>query len=460
MKTIAPAAMAAIEAGEAIVTGAVEISPLPSVIGVGIDVAVSPEIGFVGEMSVATGNGNATGVVGFALTGGLAATPAAGDLVIIQQSQSIQTDLGGTAHPGMVTAGYTKLIGPLDATASFDHVGLDVYYKVMGATPDTTWESDGSGNSTGAGSWVVTVWRGINTSDVLASAVATLELNSTSTCEPPDIDLGPASVDPGVLSSGSGTGRLVAASFALKSTSGNAVPMVVASGNGNANSFGSGNFTTIYQQHAADSEQVNMCIVFGSEYEIHDDPTYGAAPDPIRLWGGYGPITFATDTGDQQFGGAGARGLAQQNAGAIGGVAQGLTLSLSGLEAEALALLDGSELKSASVVLYRLIFASDGKTLLDAHVFDRGRVDTVGTNETIGGTASIDAAVESSARGLGRKNGRMRADSDQRLIDANDGYFKATAYAAQKQLYWGGKRPYSFGGGGSSSTAVTERFTL
>lgn len=168
-------------------------------------------------------------------------------------------------------------------------------------------------------------------------------------------------------------------------------------------------------------------------------------PEPIRLWGGHGTITFDTDAGPQTFIGVGSRALAQQSAGAVGGVAQGLTLALSGVDPAALPLLDADEVKGASVVLYRLIFASDGKTLLDAHVFDRGRVDTVSTDETIGHDAAINLAVESSARGLGRQGARQRADSDQRLIDVDDGYFKNTAYAGQKELYWGGKKPAKVG---------------
>lgn len=176
-----------------------------------------------------------------------------------------------------------------------------------------------------------------------------------------------------------------------------------------------------------------------------DFELFGFGGAPLRLWGGHGPISFDTDNGAQTFVGLGARALAQQNAGAVGGVAQGLTLTLSAVEPAALALLDADEIKGAAVVLYRLIFASDGKTLLDAHVFDRGRVDTVSTDETVGSDAAINLAVESAARGLGRSGARQRADSDQRLINSDDGYFKSTAYAGQKELYWGGKKPARVG---------------
>jgi hypothetical protein len=163
--------------------------------------------------------------------------------------------------------------------------------------------------------------------------------------------------------------------------------------------------------------------------------------DTIRLWGGFGPIEIDGDTYQP----LGDRGLAQQTSGALGGVANGLTLSLSGIEPDALELLNADEIKGASVVIHRLIFASDGKTLLGSEVWDRGRVDTVDTDEEIGGQATINVAVESAARGLGHSGARQRADSDQRLINPNDGYFKSTAYAGEKELYWGGKRPVRTG---------------
>lgn len=176
--------------------------------------------------------------------------------------------------------------------------------------------------------------------------------------------------------------------------------------------------------------------------------------DPARLWGGYGVLTI--DGNDYLP--IGDRGFAQQTAGAIGGVAQAMVLTLSGVEPAALSLLDPDEAQLASVIIYRLIFASDGKTLLDAHLFDRGRLDTVDTVETIGGAAAIRASVESAARALGRSGARQRSDPDQRLINDTDGYFKFTAYAAEKSLYWGGKKPSRVGdamsSGGVGSTVA------
>lgn len=168
----------------------------------------------------------------------------------------------------------------------------------------------------------------------------------------------------------------------------------------------------------------------------------GVVEAALRVWGGYGPIELDGEV----YEGVGDRGLAQQTAGAVGGIAQGIELTLSRIEPELLVLLDADEIRGGAVILRRLIFASDGKTLLDYDIWDRGRVDTVSTVETIGGQATIKVGVESAARGLGRSGHRMRADSDQRLINPNDGYFRYCSYAGEKMLYWGGKKPSRVGG--------------
>lgn len=158
---------------------------------------------------------------------------------------------------------------------------------------------------------------------------------------------------------------------------------------------------------------------------------------PVRAWAGYEPRTIA----GQSYTPVGDHGLAQVSGSALGGAEQNITLSLSGIDPALLPLLDASELRDAPTTLHRLIFKGDGRTMLDAQVFTRGRIDQVPVSNTIGGTATIAATVETAARGLGRQGGRMRTDADQRLIDPTDGYDKNVSYAGQKTLYWGGQRP-------------------
>lgn len=162
-----------------------------------------------------------------------------------------------------------------------------------------------------------------------------------------------------------------------------------------------------------------------------------ASSPPVRVWGGHGSITFAGRT----FDGVGDRGIARVAGGALGGAAQNITLSLSGIDPETLALMDAAEVKGAPTVLWRLIFDHSGTSLLDFHVWGRGRLDTLEQEDEIGGTAALTARLETAARGLGKRGGRMRSDADQRLIDPADGFFKNVSFAAEKQLYWGGRRP-------------------
>lgn len=159
----------------------------------------------------------------------------------------------------------------------------------------------------------------------------------------------------------------------------------------------------------------------------------------VRGWSGYGPITFDGRTFDP----LGDYGLVRVAGGALGGSAQGITLTLSGIEPSLLALLDASGVQGASTTLWRLIFSGDGQSLLDFHVWARGRFDQLVTEEKVGESAALTAQLETAARGLGRRGARLRSDADQRLVKANDGFFRNIAFAGQKTLYWGGRKPAS-----------------
>ncbi len=171
-------------------------------------------------------------------------------------------------------------------------------------------------------------------------------------------------------------------------------------------------------------------VIVGGATEIVCDP-------PVRLWVGEGILRLA----GEDYIGIGDRAMAQMNSASVGGAAQGMTLTLSGVDPDIIPLLNGEDLRGAAVASRRLIFDSSGTVLLDEHVFARGRIDTVETDETIGEAAVIAATIEGAARGLGRRSGRMRTDSDQRLVDPADGGFRRVSYAGAKTLYWGGQKP-------------------
>lgn len=183
-----------------------------------------------------------------------------------------------------------------------------------------------------------------------------------------------------------------------------------------------------YSDAALAAMESGECIVSGA-LAIYCDP-------PVFVWGGTGVLTLDGD----DYLGVDDREIGQVTGGALGGSAQNITLTLSGVDPEHLALLDADEVRQAPAKVYRLLFDGTGRTLLDARIFKRGRVDDLTVDETIGGTAAIGVSIESAARGLGRSGKRMRSDADQRLIDPDDGFFKHVSYAATKTIYFGGKK--------------------
>lgn len=176
-------------------------------------------------------------------------------------------------------------------------------------------------------------------------------------------------------------------------------------------------------------------VVVGGAAEILCDP-------PVRVFYGQGEV----EIDGHVFVGIDHAGLSESTGGVLGGAAQSDTIRLSGIDPDTLALLDAEAVQGAPVALYRMIADAAGARLLDARVFRRGRVDRIETEETIGGEAVVIVTVEGSARGLGRRGGRLRSDADQRLIDAEDGGHRRLSYAAEKMLYWGGARPARAGG--------------
>lgn len=168
--------------------------------------------------------------------------------------------------------------------------------------------------------------------------------------------------------------------------------------------------------------------------------TYAAAivcDPPLRVWRGNGQ----QEIDGEMFDGIGGAGMVTTVSGALGGGEQNVVLELSGVESGLLALFDAASLRRAPCVVHELIFDSSGTVLLHPEIIQRGTLDQIPVEDTPGGTSTIRAMVETAARGLGRRGGRMRTDTDQRLIKSSDGGFKAIAYAGEKNLYWGGKRP-------------------
>lgn len=80
------------------------------------------------------------------------------------------------------------------------------------------------------------------------------------------------------------------------------------------------------------------------------------------------------------------------------------------------------------------------------HVMPRfsGFVDAAPISEASDDTCILTITIESNNRELARSTGRTRSDADQRLVDADDEFFKYTATATTDvAIYWGRKGPQS-----------------
>lgn len=125
---------------------------------------------FVGQ-TVAEFDGQ-TGAQTISLTGltnGLASEPAEGDLVIV--SIAIAAAADRRSSMGVNTAGYTE-VAELFSNSTRD-ANLGVYYKVMGATPDTSVEAAVSSSSSDPKIVTVQVFRGFDTTTPLDVASTT-----------------------------------------------------------------------------------------------------------------------------------------------------------------------------------------------------------------------------------------------------------------------------------------------
>jgi len=111
-------------------------------------------IEYVGGQTQVIGTSATT--VTFALTGGLASTPADGDVVIVSVAVTNNSD----AAIGVVTSGYTE-IAEIYANDSGD-TNLSLSWKRMGSSPDASVVVTGKASTSNSGIAIVQVYRGVD----------------------------------------------------------------------------------------------------------------------------------------------------------------------------------------------------------------------------------------------------------------------------------------------------------
>ena len=157
-----------------------------------------------------------------------------------------------------------------------------------------------------------------------------------------------------------------------------------------------------------------------------------------RIWSGVGNLVFNSET----FVGIDAPALVSPISSSRGGGADGVTLSLSGLDPDVAATIEAEDYQQKPVTIWRCEFANgraaDTGSFLGAAVYLRGRCESVLVSETLGGDATITMQIEGGRRDMSRAGGRMRSDTDQRLLGGStDGSMRHVSAQETRVLYWG-----------------------
>ena len=116
-------------------------------------------ISYVGGQEGGRAGATTTLSVNFSLSGGSASVPAAGDIVVI--TVVVGSQGRNPAQDITTPSGYAAL-GQLNPTATTYDTSLNVSWKRMGSTPDTSFTLRSTGNNNDAQSYTVQVFRGVD----------------------------------------------------------------------------------------------------------------------------------------------------------------------------------------------------------------------------------------------------------------------------------------------------------
>lgn len=114
-----------------------------------------------------------------------------------------------------------------------------------------------------------------------------------------------------------------------------------------------------------------------------------------------------------------------------------LTITLSGLDARVAAEVLSQPYSQRPIYVSRALIVPHTQQLVDVTQWFAGFIDTIRQREKLGGTSVLEVSCEGIGRELGRSGARTRSDSDQRQLDADDGFFKHAVAASNVPLQWG-----------------------
>ena len=157
-------------------------------------------ITYVGGQTAGRTNASSALSVNYALTGGLAAVPAADDFVIIT---AVTGSAAGNPAMAVTTPATWAALGQLNQSAVTADTSMNVSYKFMGSTPDTAVTIPGTTNNAWGEAYAIQVWRGVDPTTPL-DGVSPVSAGGTGTGRPDPAAITPATAGAVVVICGGG----------------------------------------------------------------------------------------------------------------------------------------------------------------------------------------------------------------------------------------------------------------
>lgn len=114
-----------------------------------------------------------------------------------------------------------------------------------------------------------------------------------------------------------------------------------------------------------------------------------------------------------------------------------LDITMSGLDPDLVSAILDQPYHQRPITVTRFVMATDVPQVIHASQWFAGFIDVMPWRERPGGASELIARCEDIGRELGRKGARLRADADQRQIDATDAFFEHVVNSVNADLVWG-----------------------
>jgi hypothetical protein len=163
---------------------------------------------------------------------------------------------------------------------------------------------------------------------------------------------------------------------------------------------------------------------------------------PVRFWSGPGPLTW-----DGKLWTGSGKLLSISEITETGGVeATGLTLTLSGVPSDLIAIAYGEFVQGRPCRVWQGFLTASNEVIASPHLVTQGRMDTVADRDD-GAFATISVTVESNLTDLQRLRVRRFTDQDQQRFFPGDRGLEYVARLQNQEIPWGRAGGASSGSG-------------